>query len=49
MLGFDLWLLYEVVVKAPREVLAWEMSLAWKQHFLTEVPSRWTFYDGLGG
>ena len=49
MVGLDVWLMYELLVKAPREVKEWEVVLAWKQHFQEEVPSHWVFYDGLGG
>lgn len=49
MLSFDLWLMFELFVKAPREIKQYELGLAWREHFLTEVPSKWTFYDGLGG
>ena len=49
MVGFDLFLFWEMVVRAPREVLEWEMVKAWKRHFQENVASSWVFYDGLGG
>ena len=49
MVGLDLFLFWEMFVRAPREVLAWETTLAWQKHFQENVANSWVFYDGLGG
>lgn len=49
----NLFLLYKCTIGAYIELKEYEntlaLSIAWKQYFEEYVPSRWIFYDGIGG